>query len=89
VVAHEHPALRIRDGVGGRASAPAFVHDIASGTLVLPALSPIAAGSDILRGGLLSPVLRALDRDGFRIIAATGKGLLDFGEAGPLRGRDA
>lgn len=88
LIAHEHPSLRMRDGVGGRASAPAFVQDAASGTLVLPAQSPLAPGSDILRGRLLSPVLRGLDRDRFRVIAATGKGLLDFGEAGPLRDWD-
>jgi putative SbcD/Mre11-related phosphoesterase len=85
ILAHEHPSLRLRDPVGGRAAAPAFLFDPGSGTLVIPALSPLAPGSDILRGRPLSPVLRASGVDRFRIIAATGPGLLDFGTAGALR----
>lgn len=85
VLAHEHPSLKLRDAVGARSSAPAFLFEAGSATLVLPALSPLAPGSDILRGRLLSPPLRRLGRDGLRVIAATADGLLDFGLAGGLR----
>jgi len=84
ISAHEHPSLKLRDGVGARVFAPAFVHDAESGTLVLPALSPLARGSDILWGRFLSPVLRRLDRDRLRVIAVAGSGLLDFGPAGRI-----
>lgn len=85
ILAHEHPSLRLRDSVGGRASAPAFLFDPGSGTLVLPALSPLAPGSDILRARPLSPGLRALGVDRFRLVAAPGRGLLDFGPLSSLR----
>ena len=85
ILAHEHPSLRLRDTVGGRSSAPAFLFEPATGTLVLPALSPLAPGSDILRARPLSPGLRASGLDGFRLTAATGEGLLDFGPVGALR----
>jgi len=84
VLGHEHPSLRLRDNVGARASAPEFVFEESSGTLVIPALSPLAPGSDILKGRLLSPPLRRLGRDRLRVVAATGDGLLDFGLAGAL-----
>lgn len=86
VLAHEHPSLKLQDAVGARASAPAFLYHDGSGTLVIPALSPLAPGSDILRGRLLSPPLRRLGQDGLRVLAATGDGLLDFGLEGDLRG---
>jgi len=85
ILAHEHPSLKMRDAVGARASAPAFLYEEGSGTLVLPALSPLAPGSDIVRGRLLSPALRQLGRDRFSIVAVTRDGLLDFGKAGALR----
>ena len=85
VLAHEHPSLKLWDAVGARASAPAFLFEAGSATLVIPALSPLASGSDILRGRLLSPPLRRFGRDKLRVIAATADGLLDFGLAGRLR----
>lgn len=84
ILAHEHPSLRLRDPVGARASAPAFLYEEQSGTLVIPALSPLAPGSDFLRGRLLSPSLARLGRDRLRVVAVTGDGLLDFGLAGAL-----
>ena len=84
VLAHEHPALKLQDSVGARVSAPAFVFDEASRTLVLPALSPLAAGADILREGPRSPFLRMLDRRRFRLFAVSEQGILDFGSAGVL-----
>jgi putative SbcD/Mre11-related phosphoesterase len=85
IFAHEHPSLKLRDSVGARASAPAFLFDPGSGMLVIPALSPLAPGSDVLRGRPLSPVLRSSGVDRFRVIAATGQGLLDFGGLGSLK----
>jgi metallophosphoesterase superfamily enzyme len=84
VLAHEHPALKLRDPVGAVVSAPAFVFEEGSGTLVVPALSPLAAGADMLRQQARSPPLRRLDRRRFRIFAVSDQGLLDFGTIGLL-----
>jgi hypothetical protein len=84
VLGHEHPALKLQDSVGARVSAPAFVFDERSLTLVLPALSPLAAGTDILRNVPRSPFLRMLDRRRFRLFAVSEQGILDFGRAGEL-----
>jgi putative SbcD/Mre11-related phosphoesterase len=84
VIGHEHPALKLMDSIGASVTAPAFIFDEGSGTLVLPALSPLASGTDILREEPLSPVLRRLPRDRLRIFAVSGSGLLDFGTVGEL-----
>ena len=84
IIAHEHPSLKMRDQIGAQASAPAFLWDELSQTLVLPALSPLARGTDILGGRFISPVVRRMDRGLMRIFAVTGTGLLDFGAAGKI-----
>jgi len=89
LIAHEHPSLKLRDTVGARVAAPAFLFDEATRTLVLPALSPLAAGSDILRHEPLSPILGALDRRKLRAIAVLAHGLLDFGTVGGLESQQA
>ena len=85
VLGHEHPALKLRDAVGAVVSAPAFVYDEADRTLVLPALGPLAFGTDVLRVGTGSPHLRELDRRRWRIFAATGTGMMDFGAVENIR----
>ncbi|MEZ4393044.1 MAG: metallophosphoesterase [Polyangiales bacterium] len=47
VVGHHHPALRLTGGPGVRARLPAFAWG--EGFIALPALSPFALGSDLLR----------------------------------------
>jgi hypothetical protein len=85
IIGHEHPALKLRDPVGALVSAPAFMFDEASCTLVVPALGPLAFGSDVLGKGSGSPVLRRLDKDRLRIFAVGGAGIMDFGTAGGIR----
>lgn len=87
VVGHEHPALALRDEVGVTVRAPAFLTRIESGgELVLPAISPWAAGYDVLRrGGFMSPLLADRDRGEFRALVANGDEVLDFGEVKRLR----
>jgi metallophosphoesterase superfamily enzyme len=53
--------------------------------LVLPALGPLAFGTDLIRVGTGSPHLRGLDRRRWRIFAATGTGMLDFGTVEDIR----
>lgn len=57
LVGHLHPALSLGDGVGARATVPAFVS--ARGLLCLPALTPNARGGDV-RSATLRAQLDAL-----------------------------
>jgi putative SbcD/Mre11-related phosphoesterase len=89
LIAHEHPSLKLQDTVGARVVAPAFLIDDATRTVVLPALSPLAAGSDVLMNGPISPILRELNHRSLRAIALSMPGLLDFGNLGTLESRRA
>ena len=57
VFGHEHPALRLGDGVASAARCPCFL--IGEDRLVLPAFSPWAAGSVVGRQPFLAPLAQA------------------------------
>lgn len=56
IIGHEHPALRLGDGVATEAKVPCFL--AADDVLVVPAFSDWAAGCDIQRGNFLGPIAR-------------------------------
>ncbi|MFQ5838282.1 MAG: metallophosphoesterase [Thermoplasmata archaeon] len=83
ILGHEHPSMRLRDEIGASVSLPCFV--VSREAIVLPAFSPLAFGSDILRGPYLSPILdRGLVREA-RLYGLDEKlGVLDFGRTTDL-----
>ena len=65
VIAHEHPAITLRDELGVKNRFRCLLEGYINGTriLVLPALSPLAGGTEINlapRDKLLSPILRKI-----------------------------
>lgn len=56
IMAHEHPALKFRKG-GAIYSYPCFLV-VDRTKFVIPAFSPLVAGSDVLQGEFLSPILK-------------------------------
>ena len=54
IIGHEHPALRLGDGVATEAKVPCFM--VSREVLVVPAFSDWAAGCDIQRGTFLGPI---------------------------------
>lgn len=84
VMGHEHPSLKLRDDVGATVSLPCFV--VSEAVVVLPAFSPLAFGSDVLRGPYLSPFLDRETVDGCRLYGLDEKlGLLGFGRPPEIR----
>jgi metallophosphoesterase superfamily enzyme len=69
---HEHPAIRIGDGVTTSAKCPCFV--LARNLVILPAFSPWAAGTDVRTGEWLSVFARAAEFE--QIVAVLGRRLL-------------
>ncbi len=72
VMGHEHPAISLRDDIGGSHRFKVFLEGEYLGikVLVLPSLSPLAPGTDIIKAGkesLLSPVLRKANLDEFMV----------------------
>ncbi|HDI73414.1 MAG TPA: metallophosphoesterase [Candidatus Korarchaeota archaeon] len=88
VMGHEHPAIALMDDLGGSHRFKAFLEgkylDIR--LLVIPALSPLAPGTDIIKVGkesLLSPLLRRAELDEFTVYIADEEVGVEM--LGPLR----
>ncbi len=91
IMGHEHPAVGLRDELGVKRKFKCALLggvDEAS-VLVLPAISPLAPGTDILstpRGDLLSPLLSQLDLSQFEVIVTDPEaGTIRLGTVGQLR----
>ncbi len=83
IMGHEHPSMRLRDEIGASVSLPCFV--VSGEHVVLPAFSPLAFGSDILRGPYLSPLLDKAIVENARLYGLDEKlGVLDFGRTTEL-----
>jgi len=82
VIGHEHPSVRIFDRVGAYLKLPSFLHFETEQILVLPAFSPLAAGTDFTnlgRADTMSPVLEKADIEDAKVYACTEIGLLALG----------
>jgi putative SbcD/Mre11-related phosphoesterase len=85
---HEHPSVRLFDGVGGYLKLPAFLHFPKDGILILPAFSPLAGGNDVTNmtsENMLSPGLKGMDLDGAEVYGCSDIGLIRLGRKGDLR----
>lgn len=78
IMGHEHPALRLKDTIGAALNLPCFT--VREDLIILPAFSPLAHGSDVLRGPYLSPMLTREAVLGSQIYGLDEKlGILEFG----------
>ncbi len=91
VMGHEHPAIALFDEIGVKEKVRCFLYGSTGKNklIVLPALSPLAYGSElnlIPKSELLSPFLRAIDVDRLNVIAVSEEvGCLPFAPLGELR----
>jgi len=92
IMGHEHPAIALFDEVGAKEKMKAFLLGNLNGKklIVMPALSPLAAGTEInviARDEMLSPILKErVDIDSFKVIGIDEEtGSLEFGMLGDLR----
>jgi len=84
IIGHEHPSIEIRDEVGAVIKLPCYLYG--GETLVLPAMSPLAAGTDVIsEEDYLSPILREMDTDKMDVYAINENELLPFSKLGFLR----
>ncbi len=79
VIGHEHPALRLGDGVATSAKVPCFL--LGANALVLPAFSDWASGCEVGRAPFLGPLAQSIRFDS--AVACLGPRLLRI----PLRSR--
>lgn len=90
ILGHEHPALILRDTVGGTFKIPAFVYNEKDGVLITPAMSFFSSGTDVSQSLLsdehFTPVLKKTKAKNFRVYGLTDEfGLVDFGDLPDLQ----
>lgn len=90
IIAHEHPAIILRDELGVTVKLKCFLKGSIekSEMLVLPASSPLMPGTEVNvpRTRFLSPFLKRVDVDSMRVYAVDlSAGVYDFGTVGLLR----
>lgn len=90
ILGHEHPALILRDSVGGTFKIPAFVFNETDGILITPSMSFFSSGTDVSQSLLsdehFTPVLRKAHAGNFRVYGLTDEfGLADFGNLPDLQ----
>ncbi len=90
ILGHEHPALILRDSVGGTVKIPAFVYNEKDGVLITPSMSFFSSGTDVSQSLLsdehFTPVLRKTKAANFRVYGITDEfGLVDFGNLPDLQ----
>ena len=88
IMGHIHPSMTLEDDVGARVRRPCFLYHSAAGALVLPALSIVSPGLDIVRTpppAAISPPLAELGWDDFTPIVFCDDRPLVFPRVGIVR----
>lgn len=87
IMGHVHPSVSVMDRVGAQVKEHCFLYDRANEVLILPALSLVAGGADVVRkqsSDGISPVLTGGLSD-FTPLLFSGKGVLRFPKVGKMR----
>lgn len=88
IMGHIHPSMRLRDDIGASLKSQCFLYDKARRVLVLPALSLVAYGTDVVgqpSSDKMSPLLSDKGLSDFVPIVFSEKRPLKFPKVGELR----
>jgi hypothetical protein len=88
IMGHIHPSIRLRDGVGASLKDHCFLFDDRRGVLILPALSLISPGTDVVSqesSDRISPLLSDEGLSAFTPIMFSDEKALEFPTVGELR----
>jgi putative SbcD/Mre11-related phosphoesterase len=91
VFGHIHPSIGLRDDAGARVKSPCFLVDRSSGMLILPPLSIVSPGVDVVRNPAadrMSPLLAPSGLRGFTPVVFSGPRPLTFPTVGEMRDED-
>jgi len=89
IMGHIHPAIRLRDSIGASVKDPCFLYNKMRRLLILPALSIVAYGTDVVGqacSSRMSPILSDDGLSGFVPILFSGKTALSFPTVGEMLG---
>lgn len=82
ILGHEHPSLRIYDGIGAHVKLPCFLYARNEGAIVIPSFSRFSGGNDIGSGDVgafMSPALKTVRIGGIEVYAVSEIGLISLG----------
>lgn len=88
IMGHLHPSITLRDDTGMRVKSQCYLHDPDRDVIILPALSIISPGMDVIGATVpddMSPLLSDRGLDDFRPIAFSRDSPLVFPSLGSLR----
>lgn len=88
VFGHEHPAITLREATGASVKIPCFLYSPDANRLVLPAFSPLALGSDIIRTPdeeRMIPLLRNTGTGSYLVYGFSSDQLLNYRSISDLR----
>lgn len=88
ILAHEHPAMRLRESTGASVKIPCFLYCAESNRLVLPAFSPLALGSDVIStpdDDRMIPLLKETGIDDYAAYGFAEGEILSYRSVGKLR----
>jgi len=88
VFGHEHPAITLRESTGASIKIPCFLYSEKDNRLVLPAFSPLALGSDIIRtsdGERMVPLLSKTGIDHYNAYGFSNEEIYDYQTVYDLR----
>ncbi|MCL2786512.1 MAG: metallophosphoesterase [Methanomassiliicoccaceae archaeon] len=85
VIAHEHPSVRISDGMSGNIKLQCFLHAEEDGIIVIPPFSPFSSGTDLSEEQFMSPACRSADMKRAIVYGVSDIGMLKLGALGDIR----
>lgn len=88
IMGHIHPSVRLKDDVGASLKSPCFLFEADRILLVLPALSIISPGTDVvsqISADGISPLLSDRGLSSFKPVLFSGEKKLEFPSVGELR----
>ena len=91
ILAHEHPSVRLREATGASVKIPCFLYDGDTNRLVLPAFSPMALGSDVIRTPdeeRMIPLLRTTGIGNYTVFGFDQGEILNYRTVAELRALD-
>ena len=91
IMGHIHPSITLKDGTGAQLKSRCYLQDVDREIIVLPALSVVSPGIDVIGSdsvGSISPALADSGLSDFEPIVMTEDGALRFPRVGVMRERD-
>jgi metallophosphoesterase superfamily enzyme len=87
-IGHEHPSVRISDGLSGNVKLQCFIYSEEDGIIVIPPFSPFSSGNDLVSEQFMSDACKKADTDKAFVYGVSEIGMIRLGRLGELKADD-